>query len=376
MSMSSSSTATLTSLSFLSLSQSQPSPLSLFSFPVSTKHAHHLFAKLPLSHTHTTKLLVSSNAEALDTGLLQHPSPSHSSPLHSQSTLHAVYSAVRIVSQIHDRLFKATANYLEDQYPEKTLQEIAESLLNSLISVKVVQADEDSQNLIFSEKEASWSRYSEQVKVGDIFEARVCSIEDYGAFVNLRFPDGLYHLTGIIHISEMSWDLVDDVRDILTEYDEVRVKVVSVDRKKSRISLSIKQLEEDPLLENLDIAPPQDGLARPKSLGGGNTSGILPLPGLGRILEELLQEDGIDDARIKRHGFGKQVVSQDLQLWLSNEPPTNQRFNLLARAGSQVQEIHLTTSLDQEAAAVRPKVVLSTTQLSAQPKVTNLRFEK
>lgn len=56
----------------------------------------------------------------------------------------------------------------------------------------------------------------------------------------------------------------------------------------------------------------------------------------------------VDDVRISRQGFEKRVVSQDLQLWLSNAPPVNNRFTLLARAGRQVQEIQLTTSLDQE----------------------------
>lgn len=41
---------------------------------------------------------------------------------------------------------------------------------------------------------------------------------------------GLYHLTGLIHISEVSWDLVRDVRDVLAEGDEVRVKVIGIDR--------------------------------------------------------------------------------------------------------------------------------------------------
>lgn len=40
---------------------------------------------------------------------------------------------------------------------------------------------------------------------------------------------GLYHLTGLIHISEVSWDLVQDVRDILKVGDQVRVKVVGID---------------------------------------------------------------------------------------------------------------------------------------------------
>ncbi|CAK9324876.1 unnamed protein product [Citrullus colocynthis] len=232
--------------------------------------------------------------------------------------------------------------------PYKSIQDIAKSLIGSLIPVKVIQADERNKKLIFSEKEAAWSKFSKQVGVGDVYEARVGSVEDYGAFVHLRFSDGLYHLTGLVHVSEVSWDLVQDVRDILSEGDEVTVKVINVDRDKSRITLSIKQLEEDPLLETLDKVIPQDGSAEPDSFGPKSDSEIIPLPGLETIIEELLQEDGIVDVRVNRQGFEKRVVSQDLQLWLSNAPPVEKKFTLLARAGRQVQEIQLTTSLDQE----------------------------
>ncbi|KAL6567948.1 hypothetical protein OROGR_001616 [Orobanche gracilis] len=154
------------------------------------------------------------------------------------------------------------------EQPEKAIQEIAKGLVSSIMPVKVILADEDKTKLIFSEKEASWSKFSKQVK-------------------------GLYHLTGLIHISEVSWDLVQDVRDFLTEGDEVRVKVINIDRwKKSRITLSIKQLEEDPLLETLDKVIPQDGLADSDSLSGSGSSDIEPLQGLETIFEELLQEDG------------------------------------------------------------------------------------
>ncbi|CAN6722770.1 unnamed protein product [Malus baccata var. baccata] len=230
----------------------------------------------------------------------------------------------------------------------KGLQEIAKGLPGSLISMKVIQADEENKKLIFSEKEAVWSKFSEQISVGDVFEARVGSMEDYGAFVHLRFPDGLYHLTGLVHVSEVSWDLVQDIRDILTEGDDVRVKIINIDREKSRITLSIKQLEEDPLLETLDKVIPQDGSVDPDSLSTSTSTSndIEPLPGLASILEELVQEDGIDDVRISRQGFEKRVVSQDLQLWLSNSPAINRKFTLLARAGRQ--EIQLITTLDQE----------------------------
>ncbi|MBA0797466.1 hypothetical protein Gohar_008165, partial [Gossypium harknessii] len=232
--------------------------------------------------------------------------------------------------------------------PNKTIHQIAKGLVGSILSVKVIQAEEESRKLIFSEKEAVWTKFSTQINVGDVFEGKVGSVEDYGAFVHLRFPDGLYHLTGLVHVSEVSWDLVQDVRDILIEGDDVRVKVVNIDRGKSRLTLSIKQLEEDPLLETLDKVIPQDGSADSDSLTTSNSSTIEPLPGLDAIFKELLQEDGINDVRISRQGFEKRVVSQDLQLWLSNAPPSDNMFTLLARAGRQVQEIQLATSLDQE----------------------------
>lgn len=178
--------------------------------------------------------------------------------------------------------------------PQKSIHEIAKGLTGSIISVKVIQANEEMKKLVFSEKDAVWNKYSSRVNVEDIFVGRVGSVEDYGAFIHLRFPDGLYHLTGLVHVSEVSWDLIQDIRDILNEGDEVRVKVIKIDREKSRITLSIKQLEEDPLLETLEKVIPQDGsvISDSSSMSSSNSNTIEPLPGLGAIFEELLQEDG------------------------------------------------------------------------------------
>ncbi|KAL7106016.1 hypothetical protein ACP275_07G084200 [Erythranthe tilingii] len=245
--------------------------------------------------------------------------------------------------------FPQLSPYHSCKEPHKTIQEIAKALIGSNISVKVIEADEENRKLIFSEKEVSWSKFSPQLNVGDIFEGRVGSVEDYGAFVHLRFPDGYYHLTGLVHVSEVSWDLVQDVRDILSEGDKVRVKVVKIYREKSRITLSIKQLEEDPLLQTLDKVIPQGvSVEDPDVLTASDTLTIEPLPGLDIIIEELSKEDGINDVKISRQGFEKRVVSQDLQLWLSNAPPIGDQYTLLARAGRQVQEIQLITSLDQD----------------------------
>ncbi|XP_072970377.1 uncharacterized protein [Typha angustifolia] len=232
--------------------------------------------------------------------------------------------------------------------PLRAIQDIAKDLVGSSIAVKVIEASEEEKKLIFSEKDACWSKYSSQAKVGDVFDARVGSVEDYGAFVHLRFPDGCYHLTGLVHVSEVSWDLVQDVRDFLSEGDPIKVKVIHIDREKSRITLSIKQLEDDPLLETLDKVIPQDGEQMPDAFNMSSSTKIEPLPGLESICKELLQEDGITDVQLGRQGLEKRVVSQDMELWLSNVPAKDKQFTLLARAGRQVQEVYLTTTLNQD----------------------------
>lgn len=52
----------------------------------------------------------------------------------------------------------------------------------------------------------------------------------YFANVLVQYTAGCYHLTGLVHILEVSWDLVQDVRDVLHEGDEVRVKIIKIDR--------------------------------------------------------------------------------------------------------------------------------------------------
>lgn len=223
--------------------------------------------------------------------------------------------------------------------------------MGSSISVKVVEVNEEERKLVFSEKDASWFTHSSLVKIGAIYDGIVGSVFHYGAFVHLRFPDGNYHLTGLVHISEVSWDLVQDVRDFLNEGDTVKVIVVNIDMEKSRIALSIRQLEEDPLLETLDKVIPLEADQSPSA--GIISSDSSPseadlLPGLDGICNELLQEDGITDVQFGRRALEKRVVSQDLELWLSSVPAKDNQFKLLARAGRQVQELYLTTSLDQE----------------------------
>lgn len=164
----------------------------------------------------------------------------------------------------------------------------------------------------------------------------------------MRFPDGGYYVDGLVHISEVSWDLVRDVRDVLKKGDDVRVKVIQIDVEKSRLSFSIKQLQADPLFETLDTLMPHEGTLNTVTSTADDVVPSEPLRDLEQICEELLREKGIINVKIGRRVLEKRVVSQDLELWLSNMPVEGGKFTLLARAGRLVQEVHLGTSLERE----------------------------
>ncbi len=76
------------------------------------------------------------------------------------------------------------------------------------------------------------------VEVGEVFEGKITGITDFGAFVAL--PDGT---TGLVHISEVSNTFVSNIREFLSEGQEVKVKVLEINEK-GKVSLSIKQVEQ------------------------------------------------------------------------------------------------------------------------------------
>lgn len=116
-------------------------------------------------------------------------------------------------------------------------------LIGTTLSVSIITADPREGKLIFSErgsgseaaKELAVSEYS----VGDVLEGTVTGIVDFGIFVKVR--EGL---EGLVHISEIDWGLVEDPRIFAKVGQEVKVKIIDI--KDGKISLSLKQLSEDP----------------------------------------------------------------------------------------------------------------------------------
>jgi small subunit ribosomal protein S1 len=115
------------------------------------------------------------------------------------------------------------------------------------ISVRIIEVDRERRRLILSERAANTEsrqaikeRVIEDLEEGETRTGRVTSLADFGAFVNINGADGL------VHLSELSWDHVDHPRDVLEVGQEVQVKVISIDKEKRRIGLSIRQLSDDP----------------------------------------------------------------------------------------------------------------------------------
>jgi small subunit ribosomal protein S1 len=122
--------------------------------------------------------------------------------------------------------------------------------LNQLVGkpmrVRVLDLNRKDNKLIFSEKEAlkddMQARFS-NLKPGDVVKGVVTGVIDFGAFVNV---DGI---EGLIHISEISWERVENPKDYVKMGDSIEAKIISID--KDRLSLSLKQMSEDPWLHEI-----------------------------------------------------------------------------------------------------------------------------
>jgi len=86
----------------------------------------------------------------------------------------------------------------------------------------------------------------DELNEGEVYTGRVTSIANFGAFINVNGADGL------VHLSEISWDHIEHPREALEVGQEVKVKVINIDREKKRIGLSIRVLQDDPWKERLE----------------------------------------------------------------------------------------------------------------------------
>ncbi len=130
---------------------------------------------------------------------------------------------------------------VEDSDKDKILKEL-KKLVGKKLSVIIISALPKEGKLIFSEKDNNPEERKEIVgkyTVGDELEATVAGIVDFGVF--LKIEEGL---EGLVHISEVDWGLVEDLRSMFKVGDKIKAKIIEI--KDGKISLSIKALKENP----------------------------------------------------------------------------------------------------------------------------------
>jgi small subunit ribosomal protein S1 len=122
-----------------------------------------------------------------------------------------------------------------------------DEFMGQTLECKVIELNRSRNNVVLSRRavlEEERKEVREQIlgrlEPGQVVEGKISNIVDFGAFVDLDGIDGL------IHISELSWSHVNHPSEVVSIGDSVRIKVLDIDRNRQRISLGLKQTQEDP----------------------------------------------------------------------------------------------------------------------------------
>ncbi|HEX9007807.1 MAG TPA: S1 RNA-binding domain-containing protein [Patescibacteria group bacterium] len=139
-----------------------------------------------------------------------------------------------------------------------------EKMLGKKIKAKVLEVDQSKNRLVFSERLVSEpGKVGEEVnamealQIGDIFDADVMRVEPFGIFVRIILEKETVKLTleGLVHISEISWEKVEDVTQLFKPKDKIKVKLIN--KTDGRLQFSVKRLQNDPW-EKIEDKYPKD----------------------------------------------------------------------------------------------------------------------
>jgi len=133
------------------------------------------------------------------------------------------------------------------------LLEKKKNLVGERVKVKVVEADKTQNRLICSERQVSEKEKIEKTlkalkkaKPGQTLEGEITGVVPFGLFVKAEL--GKAEVEGLVHISEISWEKVEDAASLYRVGDKVKVLVIGIDEESQKLALSIKQLTSDPWL--------------------------------------------------------------------------------------------------------------------------------
>ena len=215
------------------------------------------------------------------------------------------------------------ASMITDHYVEDLNQFKGQEL-----EFKIIEIEPSENRLILSHKEivkAEHEKAAEKIfaelQPGDIVEGKVARMTNFGAFIDLGGVDGL------VHVSEISYDHVDKPSDVLSAGQDVKVKVLSVDSDRERISLSIKQT----------LPGPWDDIEEKAPAGSVLTGTVKRLTSFGAFVEVFPGVEGlvhISQISHKHIATPADVLKpgQEVKVKVLNVDPERQRLGLSMKA--------------------------------------------
>ena len=215
------------------------------------------------------------------------------------------------------------ASMITDHYVEDLNQFKGQEL-----EFKINEIEPSKNRLILSHKEivkAEHEKAAEKIfaelQPGDVVEGKVARMTNFGAFIDLGGVDGL------VHVSEISYDHVDKPSDVLSAGQDVKVKVLSVDPDRERISLSIKQT----------LPGPWDDIEEKAPAGSVLTGTVKRLTSFGAFVEVFPGVEGlvhISQISHKHIATPADVLKpgQEVKVKVLNVDPERQRLGLSMKA--------------------------------------------
>lgn len=157
---------------------------------------------------------------------------------------------VKVIRQVNGGViaaYKEVTGFIPLSQLSDKFVENADEFIGQVLDVKVTRVDQRRGRAVFShkivlneEKQKKIAAIWESLHVDDIVEGTVMRFTDYGAFVDLGGIDGL------LHISEISWGKLKHPQEVLQIGDKVKVKILSMNEEKGKISLGLKQTIPEP----------------------------------------------------------------------------------------------------------------------------------
>src|SRR5436309_4977843 len=238
-----------------------------------------------------------------------------------------------------------------------------DEFMGQTLECKVIELNRSRNNVVLSRRavlEEERKEVREQIlgrlEPGQVVEGKISNIVDFGAFVDLDGIDGL------IHISELSWSHVNHPSEVVSISDTVRSKVLDIDRDRQRISLGLKQTQEDPWQRVISAHRPGDVLGGTvtKVVAFGAFVEILPgVEGLVHISEladhhvespsEVVEPGATPDVKIL------EIDEERRRLSLSIKQVEEQKMPM-GDLGEQIQAAEDSSGEDSEAEAAGPVV--------------------